>query len=234
MNEQTKGYTLEVVYNGERISLDKEQAVTLAQKGMNYDRMYEKYSEAVKKLDSMAGYKEKIDGLAKETGTTPENIMALLEKSIREFQVANYAENEKIPPEYAEKMMNMSKEIESLKKEKEELLPIKKREEEIADFNREYPDVNVRELDREVIDAWEKSGKPLTDVYNSYMLKKFMKMRNAKEANEHNMKASSGSVKDASVIEKVYSEEEIRNMSDEEIKRKFKILARQLAKKGDE
>lgn len=233
MNSNEK-YTLEIVYNGEKITLDEEQAVKLAQKGMNYDRLLKKYSEVAEKLDSMAGYKEKIDNLAAETGTTPEKIMELLEDNAKEFRIANFAQTEQVPHEYAEKMMSMKKEIETLKKEKEELMPIIKREEDISDFTREYPGVSVSELDEDVVSEWKNSKKPLVDVYNSVMLKKLMSKKEAEDANEKNKRASSGSVRDAFTSERIYSEDEIRKMSDEDIKKKFKMLARQLSKKGDE
>lgn len=234
MKTTDENKTLQIVYNGENIILDEEQAVKLAQKGMNYDRMYEKYTEAVEKLDKMANYKDKIESLAKEAGTTPENIIGLLDKNIKEFQVSNYAENERIPHEYAEKMMSLTREIETLKKEKEELLPIKKREEDIKNFNKEYPDVDIRDLDKDVLHIWNNSEKPLTDIYNSVMLKKLLNKKEADNANEQNKKASCGSVRDVSLGEKVFTEEEIRKMSDEEIKNNFKTLVRQLSKKGDE
>lgn len=234
MKTNEEKLTLDIVYNGDKLTLDEEQARNLAQKGMNYDRLYEKYEETAKKLGEAAAYREKIDSLAQAAGTTPESIIGLLDKNIKDFQISNYAESEKIPPEYAEKMMSLTREIEALKREKEELLPIKKREEDIAAFNKEYPDVDVRGIDEDILSLWESSDKPLADVYNSVMLKKLLNKQQAEIANEQNKKASSGSVKDAAAGEKIYSEDEIRNMSDDEIKRNFKALVRQLSKKGDE
>ncbi len=229
MKDETK--TLQIVYNGENVVLNEDEAITLAQKGMNYDRLYEKFRETSEALKEAENYKNKIEGLAKEAGTTPANIIGVLDKNIKEFQISNYAENEKIPPEYAEKLMSLTREIETLKREKEELLPIKKRQEDIKQFEKEYPGLDVNALDKDVLKLWENSDKPLTDIYNSVMLKKLLNKKEADNANEQNRKASSGSVKDSSVGEKVYTVEDIKKMSDEEIKNNFTTLVKQLSKK---
>lgn len=223
--------TLDIVYNGEKLSLDRDEAVKLAQKGMNYDRVLDKYNNIRAELEKADSYKNKIDELAKEAGTTPENIISLLDSNIKEMKVTRYSENENIPQEYAEKMMNLTKEIESLKKEKEELLPLKKKQEERAEFLKEYPGVDIAGLDKEILDKWESSEKSLTDIYNSVMLKKLINKKEADIANEYNRNASSGSVRDASMGEKIYTDDDIRKMPYDELKRKFKTLARQLDKK---
>lgn len=229
MKDETK--TLQIVYNGENVVLNEDEAITLAQKGMNYDRLYEKFREVSEALKEAEAYKNKIEGLAKEAGTTPANIMGVLDKNIKDFQISNYAESEKIPHEYAEKLMTLTREIEILKKEKEELLPVKKRQEDIKQFEKEYPGININTLDKDVLNLWENSDKPLTDVYNSVMLKKLLNKKEAENANEQNRKASSGSVKDSFSGEKVYTEDDIRKMSDDEIKNNFKTLLKQLSKK---
>ena len=229
MKDETK--TLQIVYNGENVVLNEEEAITLAQKGMNYDRLYEKFRETSEALKEAENYKNKIEGLAKEAGTTPANIMGLLDENIKEMQVSNYAENEKIPPEYAEKLMGLTREIEVLRKEKEELLPLKKRQEDIKQFEKEYPGLDVNGLDKDVLKLWETTDKPLTDIYNSVMLKKLLNKKEADNANEQNRRASSGSVKDSSAGERTFTEDDIRKMSDEEIKNNFKTLLKQLSKK---
>lgn len=231
MNDET--FALDIVYNGEKRTLNEEQAIELAQKGMNYDRLLEKYNEAVSKTKEADQYKTKIENLARASGTTAEGLMEMFDDNINQFAVSNFAEKENMPHMYAEKVMKLNEEIEALKKERAELLPIKKREDDIAAFNKEYPDVDVRTLDKAIIDEWENSEKSLTDIYNSFMVKKLLNKNLADEANEANKKASTGSVKDSSFSEKIFSDEEIRNMSDADIKKNFKLLMRQAAEKGE-
>ncbi len=232
MNDEK--FALDIVYNGEKHTLNEEQTIELAQKGMNYDRLMEKYNAAVSKNEEAEKYRTQIENLAKASGTTAEELMNMFDARVNDFKVERFAENQNVPHIYAEKLMKLNQEIEALKKEKAELLPIKKREDDIAAFNKEYPDVDVRTLDKEITLEWEKSGKPLVDVYNSITVKKLLNKNLAKAANEENKKASSGSVKDASFGEKIFSDDEIRNMSDADIKKNFKLLMKQAARKEDE
>lgn len=232
MNDEK--FALDIVYNGEKHTLNEEQTIELAQKGMNYDRLMEKYNAAVAKNEDAEKYKTQIENLAKVSGTTTEELMNMFDARVNNFRVERFAENQNVPHVYAEKLMKLNQEIEALKKEKAELLPIKKREDDILAFNKEYPDVDVRTLDKEITLEWEKSGKPLVDVYNSITVKRLLNKNLAEAANEENKKASSGSVKDASFGEKIFSDDEIRNMSDADIKKNFKLLMKQAARKEDE
>ncbi len=232
MNDEK--FALDIVYNGEKHTLNEEQTIELAQKGMNYDRLMEKYNAAVSKNEEAEKYKTQIENLAKVSGTTTEELMNMFDARVKDFKIERFAENQNVPHIYAEKLMKLNQEIEALKKEKAELLPIKKREDDIAAFNKEYPDVDVRTLDKEITLEWEKSGKPLVDVYNSITVKRLLNKNLAQAANEENKKASSGSVRDSSLGEKIFSDDDIRNMSDADIKKNFKLLMKQAARKEDE
>lgn len=222
--------TLEIVYDGQPVSLSEEEAVTFAQKGMNYDRLFEKYDQAVNALDELAAYKEKIDLLSEKTGATPEKILKLLDESVLNAEVYDLSEEEQIPEQYARKMMEMKAEIESLQKEKDALIPIKKRQEDMDAFMREYPEIDIKDIDKEIIDEWHNSGKSLVDVYNSSMVKRLLREKKADSENEKNRSASCGSVSGTNSAERKYSYEDIKNMSEAEISKNFKYLVKQLRK----
>lgn len=104
MNETTKGQTtqksaegafLTIVYNGEKVTLTAEQATTLAQKGMNYDRVVRQRDELLSKPQSIS--KEAIEQQRLEEDwarfikkypdvrpdeTLPKDVWALLEEGL--------------------------------------------------------------------------------------------------------------------------------------------------------
>lgn len=81
-NEPENEFTLDIKYNGEQMSLDKQRATELAQKGMNYDHVYEELKrlrenpelEKLNKLAQAAGMStgELLDMLLNEDETNPE------------------------------------------------------------------------------------------------------------------------------------------------------------------
>ena len=82
-NEQTEvcetngeGFALDIKYNGELITLDKERATQLAQKGMNYDHVYEE----LLKLRQSNG-EPMLTELSRRAGMQPRELLqALLEE----------------------------------------------------------------------------------------------------------------------------------------------------------
>ena len=165
---------LEIVYNGKTLNLTKEDAVKLAQKGMNYDKVAEKCEQLTKEVTNLKEKNEKITKIAEDLRLSPDDLInGLYEEQERE-NISQYSKDNNIPFEYAKKLKEMELQIKSLQKEKEELIPIKRRNEEIKEFKKLYPDVDERNLDPEILKEWEQSKRPLKDIYNEVTLRNIL------------------------------------------------------------
>lgn len=223
---------LEIVYNGKTLNLTKEDAVKLAQKGMNYDKVAEKCEQLTKEVANLKEKNEKITKIAEDLRLSPDDLInGLYEEQERE-NISQYSKDNNIPFEYAKKLKEMELQIKSLQKEKEELIPIKRRNEEIKEFKKMYPDVDERNLDPEILKEWEQSKRPLKDIYNEVTLRNILNKKNIEKANEENKNASSGSALGVPEREEEFTDEMIRNMSDKEFNKNFARILKQY-KKGE-
>ncbi len=223
---------LEIVYNGKTLNLTKEDAVKLAQKGMNYDKVAEKCEQLTKEVANLKEKNEKITKIAEDLRLSPDDLInGLYEEQERE-NISQYSKDNNIPFEYAKKLKEMELQIKSLQKEKEELIPIKRRNEEIKEFKKLYPDVDERNLDPEILKEWEQSKRPLKDIYNEVTLRNILNKKNIEKANEENKNASSGSALGVPEREEEFTDEMIRNMSDKEFNKNFARILKQY-KKGE-
>lgn len=225
--------TLEVVYDGKSRVLKEDEVKKLAEKGLDYDRMAEKYSQAVAELEKLAVYKDKVCELAAVSEVTPEHLLEVMEKCFSESKMNRYGDGEEIPEKYARKMLEMDHEIRQLKKEKEELIPLKKKADDTDAFRKEYPGIDINDIDKEIIEEWNNSDKSLVDIYNRVMLKKLMLNESAKNANEKNKNASTGRVSGISAPEKYFTDDEVRKMSDEEFSKNFRRILMQKKKEKE-
>jgi hypothetical protein len=79
------GHMIRVKYNGSEMELSREQAATLAQKGMNYDKVLEKLKAAENSEEFMV-----LDSYARQNGMTRQQYV----KHLREKQAESLAESE--------------------------------------------------------------------------------------------------------------------------------------------
>lgn len=223
---------LKVVYNGEPVVLDEKSATALAQKGMNYDKLFEKYNLLKKETDDIKKYKQKIEEIAKELKIPADEVLDSIHNEHEKINIEEYSLRNNVPIEQAKNIKDMEKRIALLEKEKEALVPYKKRQEELEELKKAYPDVDERNLDPEIIRSWEETKRPLKDIYNEITLKKLMAEKAARRANEENLMASSGSVSGIPDKEEEFTDDIIRKMSDKEFSRNFEKILKQY-KKGE-
>ena len=221
---------LEVVYNGNKTPLTREQVIALSQKGMNYDKLYEKATKLQEANEGLLKLNEKIEKIAGELKISPDELVEGLEEERVKEEILLYSRENDIPFEYAKKIKDMEGKIRLLEKEKEELIPLKARNEELAEFKKLYPDVDERSLDPEILKAWEGGERPLKDIYNEFTLKKLLKEKEAMKVNNENKASSSGSALGTPEGEEEYTDEIIRNMSDKDFNRNFSKILKQYNK----
>lgn len=185
---------IKVKFNHEEKSIPYEEATTLIQKGMNYDKIFQQHAELQKKWEATQQQQEKqtlteayqstVAQIAADYGADP---AALLE--IAETLIAKH-------PDVIE--------AQGIKAKEAEVLTQKQMQEKInadaAAFRQNYPDVDINKIPSEV---WEKvdKGLSLTDSYQIYENKILRekiaaqeKALQVKEANERNAATSPGSV----------------------------------------
>lgn len=202
-------FSLNVKYNGEDRSLNEEEARTFAQKGMNYDRIY----EPLQRLARMNGL-----------GSVGEYLNMLNDTQVT-FEVSKEMENLRNNPRYEGVSDEVLEEIATAKVNEnignqDRLFEEQQRGEADAEqarvqrdieiFMNEYPEFRDKgpdALDQRVFD-YVKQGYTLLEAYNKYAREEAEKNRPTEEAkekvskqNEENKKRSLGSTTNAGNVE---------------------------------
>lgn len=194
---------LNIRYNGADKALTKEEAVTLAQKGMNYDKVYGKLQD-LENSPIIKTFKEQADraGLSLEDYA---NRLADFQKessiqSIANDFMAKYPDStDEIAKQYAEKAYESQvakKEAEERHKaEQDEKAQNDKLVQEVQEFTERFPDVDVNSLPNSVIEDIN-NGMPLMQAYLLYENHELKTRASNKETEAKNNSSSVGSLKD--------------------------------------
>lgn len=185
---------LTVRYNKEDKSLSREDAVTYAQKGMNYDKLSGRLEEAKAKLNEYEqdGVVQLAKAFAERSGMSMEaaleQIRSQLEKGLDKDAAKRTAADV-----------------------------------QLADFAARNPGVDVRSLPKPVLDAW-RSGVPLGEAVAGYKAQRRIaaleKQIAQMQTNVDNAAASMGAPKSSgSASPKVLNAQTIANMSKAELER---------------
>jgi len=114
--EEETEFSLPIKYNGKETVLDREQAVTLAQKGMNYDHV----AQELQKLRDQSEKYSVIGDFAKAAGMTPDEYLGYLREQRQQGEIQEY-EGKGVPREYAMQLVSQRNEVLELKQQLEEL-----------------------------------------------------------------------------------------------------------------
>ena len=172
--EETDNF-LQIRYNGQDQTLTREQATTLAQKGMNYDKINQKLQEA---LDNPT--LKIIESNAKKANMSVSdyvNRMAQFQDTLNIQQIANdfKAQNPDVSDAVAKQYANevyknrlsdmakeqAEKEAQASKAEQDALVK------EVQAFQSRFPDVDIQNLPNEVVDDIN-DGTPLMEAWLTY------------------------------------------------------------------
>ena len=173
--QETDDNFLQIRYNGQDQFLTREQATTLAQKGMNYDKISQKLQEA---LDNPA--LKVIESNARKANMSVSdyvNRMAQFQDTLNIQQIANdfKAQNPDVSDAVAKQYANevyknqlaqMAKEQadrEAKASQAEQDALVK----EVKAFQSRFPDVDIQNLPNEVVDDINE-GTPLMEAWLSY------------------------------------------------------------------
>lgn len=187
---------LEVQYNKELKGLTQEEAKTLAQKGMNYDKMYDKYNTLEQGLEK----------LAKANGMSVDDYLVKLQEVQKNVEVENELAKlkEKYPDTNEEALGELARQIvanntnsivqSQIKAQQEQDdARAKEVERQIDEFKSIYPDLDPNTIPEEVIEM-ARDGKTLLGAYTLWNKTNEAKNSEAKIAklNEENKKKSLG------------------------------------------
>nr|DAR49017.1 MAG TPA: hypothetical protein [Caudoviricetes sp.] len=198
---------LAVKYDGVEKQLTEAEARELAQKGMNYDRIKQRYDELANSEELTL-----LDQLAKEAGVSnrTEFVKTLAQYS-QHNAVNQYVEqlkqqhpdtDEAVLRELAETKLKQQKELDEQQRLNTQQQAEKAQKEAFAAqynaFVTEYPNVDPAKLPDEVIQSMA-AGETMLSAYRGYELKRLRAEKAAAEANQKNKNKSLGSVKDGNL-----------------------------------
>lgn len=201
-------FTLKV--NKEEKTYSREEVITLAQKGADYDRVKEQLGQSRQEISDLQGKltgqqeaMEVLDALAKDAGTDLPGLLKNLRIGMLKKQgLSEDAANERL------QRIAVEKENASLKAAAEKSQPEEtgadRAKREIAEFREEYPKV---ELNKELLDKLMpdvQGGTPLIKAYQKYertqkdaQIAELQRQLEAEKQNKANRAASPGSQKDS-------------------------------------
>lgn len=184
-------------YMGEEKEVSREEAIALAQKGMDYDRIKGKLDEANQLAKSHAEMVEFVNSLASEMGLEPAAFML-------EVQAGNIAKKENISIEEAKRKLELdrrekaiaAKEQEAQSKNEAANAANAQREKiraELAEFAKAYPNVKADSIPTEVFQTAAKQGVGLTAAYAMHEAKEAKAALEAEKQNAKNKARAVGS-----------------------------------------
>lgn len=213
---ETKPF-LTIKYNKKARDLSQEEAIELAQKGANYDHIYEEYSS----LKQFEGIQKELNDLAKSNGLSLEDYIKNLKEVQSQFELNKEVEELKkaygeVDDSLIKELANyrignrhsIAKESAEKKKESEENSLRQEVEKQVDRFAAKYPNLEPDKLDKEVYDLM-KDGYTLLEAYETVKNEKQAiedrikeKQELSNKQNEENKKKSLGNLNNTGSIEK--------------------------------
>lgn len=197
-----------IKYNGAEQKLTQEQAITLAQKGMNYDKVFGEL-QSLKNSQEM----QILNELAKSSGVSVSQYMQSLLTFQNNAMLQKYADNLRgkypdAPDELINEMAKIQFEKANVDKNNLEMVTAKSAEKEQTDklvkqinaLTAEFPEVDINNLPDEVIEM-AAQGETLLGAYRAFELKqlreKYKSLETEKSTilkNQDNKRKATGSL----------------------------------------
>ncbi len=198
---QTDGQLFALKYLGETKNVNRDEVVTLAQKGMNYDSVVEKntqletqVSEQGQRLTELTEHENALQELAKQSGTTVEE---LVENMLIAVTKSKYGIDD---DGMALERVKLDRERRALDQERASLAPQKQEQEQQAAnekwrgecfdaFAKAYPDVDPAAIPNGVWEAFNR-GETLVSAYarerNKALEAEIARMKSEQETRDRN------------------------------------------------
>lgn len=202
VSEQTEETPfLEVVYNKEKKGLSKEEALTFAQKGMNYDKMVERFNSLNAPLEELARMNNmNVNDFLNHLGQTQMQFEVSTTFNKLKEQYPNSDEEllKKLAENEVNRRINVQAQQMETQKHEQEDAQRQKALHDVELFKKEFPDVDYSNLPSQVYEDI-KSGHTLLSAYykyqnsqNSEHIKQLEANAEIKKKNEANKNRSFG------------------------------------------
>lgn len=190
--EQPSAPKIHVKYMDTEKDLSPEEAQTFAQKGMDYDRVRQKYDESKPIVDLMKS-------LAEKSGMKVPDFVSYIRQQAKQQEGMSESEAKNaiaLEDREAEVSRKEAEQAEREKAQKDTDQQENRVHEEIQKFIEKYPDVKPESVPQEV---WQKmaQGESLVESYQDYLLTNAKAEADAAKQAAENSKASAGSMKSA-------------------------------------
>lgn len=186
---------LDIVYNKETKNLSKDEARTLAQKGMNYDHLKAKYApiEELARLNNMD-----VNTFIDSLGETQRQFE--LDRELRALREQYPDTDSEVLKELAQSRAEGRVAQQRAQFEKEESAKANAQEEQVHRdlemFKKEFPGVDYTELPQEVYDN-VRNGLPLLYAYDKYLRSNELAQSKVDQQNKANKSKSLGNTTNA-------------------------------------
>jgi len=191
---------LKINYLGEEKEIDLEEAKTLAQKGMNYEPLKEKWETSKKILSKIEEIARKAGFVNADGHGDIEAYYEAANEQLKQREIEELTQGMQLPQELAEELYLLRKERAERQAEKERQAAEQKQQEqykELLDFYKEVHDKDfdpaTTTLPKEVWQAVDK-GIPPKYAYAEYLALQAIKEQAIEKANAENGQASPGGV----------------------------------------
>lgn len=149
----------EIKYNKEPVKVSYDEAPTYIQKGMNYDKLQEKYQSL--ESDPRLSF---VETLASSYGMTVDQYMEAVQEQQEQARLNELVE-QNIPEEYAREMLENRKFREQFEAERQAKEEGQRFEQEANELFQEFPDLKPDQIPAEVWQLKEQRGLTLLDAY---------------------------------------------------------------------
>ena len=200
-NHQVEPEFIKIKYNGAEEGLTRDQTITLAQKGRNYDKLQARL-QAMENNPTLKVFAEQANKAGISIDEYAHRLSQYQEQSqihslVSEFKKQNPNVDDSVAEQYAKQayqnMQYQKKQNEEQRLQQAADIRRQAANDEMAVFMREYPNVDVKELPKEVIDDIN-SGQNLMSAYRSYENRMLKEQLAAERKNVANKRISTGSV----------------------------------------
>ena len=209
-----------IKYNSEERGLSKEEAIAMAQKGMNYDKIITNYTAMKGEFDTIKPIYEQFSKLAEESGMDVSSYMQSLQAMQTNFAISKEIDalkaqyptaDEALLKEIAEKRVaenvNTRRQQAETKTNNEQEARKNEIRRQLDVFEKRYPNVNPQELDQKVYDLMN-DGLTLLEAYQeveaekrSVEAQKQQAKEEATKQNQANAKKGLGNIGNADDID---------------------------------
>ena len=171
--EEPAEQTFDLKFLGETKTVSKDEVITLAQKGLNYDKILGERDSAKQEVSKLKEYEAFLKELAGPGGMTIEDLMDSTRAEV-------LAKKEGLDNSVALQRVKLDRERKAFEAEKSQKEAEKKAREnaekaqnqDLLRFIQEYPGVQPQDIPKEVWDKVHKSGISLVSAYSEFENKK--------------------------------------------------------------